>query len=314
MKIKVLEGLGIPQADLEQKLRAAVGTKAELVFYPDRKTDISSLVERCQDADAVVLSNFPFPAEVIRQSPLLKYICVAFTGFDHVDMAAVQERGIQVANASGYSTVAVAELVIGLTLSLLRKIPACDRAVRAGQTSQGLMGLELEGRTFGIIGLGHIGSQVAKLAQAFGCKVLAYNRSHKEVPGVNQVPLEQVLAESDIISLHLPVNVETRGFLNANRLAQMKDSALLINCARGPIVDAAALAEALKTGKLAGAAVDVFEMEPPIPEDHPLVQAPNCILTPHVGFLSLEAMYKRADIVADNLRTWLAGKPLNLVN
>lgn len=314
MKIKVLEPLGIPQTDLEKKLTAAVGNKAELVFYPDRKTDIPTLVDRCQDADAVVLSNFPFPAEVIQASPVLKYICVAFTGFDHVDMEAAKQRGIQVANASGYSTVAVAELVFGLTLSLLRKLPAADRAVRTGKSSHGLMGLELAGRTFGIIGLGHIGSQVAQIAQAFGCKVLAYNRSHKDIPGVNQVPLDQVLAESDIISIHLPVNVETRGFINANRLAQMKSSALLINCARGPIVDELALAEALRQGRLAGAGIDVFDIEPPLPEDHPLIQAPNCILTPHVGFLSLEAMYKRADIVADNLRSWLAGDPLNLVN
>lgn len=314
MKIKVLEPLGIPQTDLEKKLTAAVGNKAELVFYPDRKTDIPTLVDRCQDADAVVLSNFPFPAEVIQASPVLKYICVAFTGFDHIDMEAAKERGIQVANASGYSTVAVAELVFGLTLNLLRKLPAADQAVRAGKNSQGLIGLELAGRTFGIIGLGHIGSQVAQIAQAFGCKVLAYNRSHKDIPGVNQVPLDQVLAESDIISIHLPVNVETRGFINANRLAQMKSSALLINCARGPIVDELALAEALRQGRLAGAGIDVFDIEPPLPEDHPLIQAPNCILTPHVGFLSLEAMYKRADIVADNLRSWLAGDPLNLVN
>ncbi len=314
MKIKVLEPLGIPQTDLEKKLTAAVGNKAELVFYPDRKTDIPTLVDRCQDADAVVLSNFPFPAEVIQASPVLKYICVAFTGFDHVDMEAAKQRDIQVANASGYSTVAVAELVFGLTLSLLRKLPAADRAVRTGKSSHGLMGLELAGRTFGIIGLGHIGSQVAQIAQAFGCKVLAYNRSHKDIPGVNQVPLDQVLAESDIISIHLPVNVETRGFINANRLAQMKSSALLINCARGPIVDELALAEALQQGRLAGAGIDVFDIEPPLPEDHPLIQAPNCILTPHVGFLSLEAMYKRADIVADNLRSWLAGDPLNLVN
>ena len=128
------------------------------------------------------------------------------------------------------------------------------------------------------------------------------------------MPLDQVLAESDIISIHLPVNVETRGFINANRLAQMKSTAILINCARGPIVDEAALAEALQQGKLTGAGIDVFDMEPPLPEDHPLLKAPNCILTPHVGFLSLEAMYKRADIVADNLRSWLAGDPLNLVN
>lgn len=314
MLIKVLEPLGIPQKDLEEKILKAVGDKAEVVFYPDRQTDLETLIERSKDADAVVLSNFPYPKEVIEASPQLKYINVAFTGFDHVDMEAAKAQGIKVSNASGYSTQAVAELVIGNAIALYRKLKECDKTVREGGTSAGLMGLELEGKRFGIIGLGAIGTRVAELAKAFGCEVVAYNRSPKEVAGVEMLDLDSLLQSADIISLHLPSNADTKGLINAEKIGLMKDSAIFINAARGPIVDSQALADALNADKLAGAAVDVFDVEPPIPADEPLMKAKNCLLAPHIGFLTLEAMYKRADIVAENLKAYLAGEPINLVN
>lgn len=314
MLIKVLEPLGIPQADLEAKIQAAVGNRAEVVFYPDRKSDIASLIERSQDADVVVLSNFPYPGEVIEAAPKLKYICVAFTGFDHVDMAQAKKQNIQVSNCSGYSTTAVAELVIGQALALYRMLPACDEATRKGQGGQAFKGQEIEGKTFGIIGLGAIGSRVAQLAQAFGAKVIAYNRSPKALSGVEEVSLKEVLSQADIVSLHLPSNAETKGLIGKEQLALMKESAIFINAARGPIVDSQALADALNQDKLAGAAVDVFNQEPPLDQSEPLLQAKNCLLTPHIGFLTQEAMYKRADIVAQNLAAYLQGQPINLVN
>lgn len=312
MKVVVLEPLGIPFEELEEKIKAAC-KGADVVCYKDRREDVKTLIERSKDADAVVLSNFKYPREVMEKCPKLKYICVAFTGYDHVDIDYCRQRGIKVSNCAGYSTAAVADLVFGLVIALYRNIIACNDVVRRGGTKAGLMGPELEGKTFGIIGAGAIGLRTAKIANAFGCKVLAYSRTEKQVEGVQFVSLDELLSKSDIVSLHVPQTPETVGMINAERLGKMKKSAILINTSRGPIVDSSALAKALNDGALAGAAADVFETEPPIAENHPLLKAKNCIATPHIGFASTEAMYKRADIVCENLRAYLAGSPINLV-
>ena len=172
MKIAFLEPLGIPTETLEQMTRRAVGAEHELVFWPDRKTDKDTLVARCQGAEAVVLSNFPFRRDVIEQCPDLKYVCVAFTGVDHVDLDYCRQRGITVSNCAGYSTVAVADLVFGLVIALARNILPCDARCRTGGVKDGLVGFELEGKTFGVIGAGAIGSRVARIAHAFGCRPL----------------------------------------------------------------------------------------------------------------------------------------------
>lgn len=313
MKIVFLEPLGIPNTELDAAVRPLVGAEAELVYYPDRRTDAVTLVERAQGADAVVLSNFPFRREVIEQLPALKMICVAFTGVDHVDVDCCRERGITVCNCSGYSTVAVTDLVFGLVLSLARNIPQCDTRCRQSGTKDGLVGFELEGKTFGIIGLGAIGTRVAMLANAFGCRVLAYNRSAKSVPGVEQVDMDTLLRESDIVSLHVPQNKSTIGLIGKTELAKMKPTAFLINAARGPVVDTGALAEALKNGTIAGAGVDVFDVEPPVPADNPLFSAPHLVCTPHVAFASRQAFEKRAVIVGQNLAAWMKGQPQNVI-
>ena len=177
----------------------------------------------------------------------------------------------------------------------------------------GLMGEELSGKTFGVVGLGAIGTKVAKLAQAFDCRVLAYNRSEKDLDGIEMVDLDTLLAESDIVSLHVPVTNETKKLINAENLCKMKKSALLINAARGPVIDNDALAQALHEGIIRGAGIDVFDMEPPIPSDYPLLQAPNTLFTPHVAFATKESMVKRAYIVVQNLEDWLDGKQSNII-
>lgn len=313
MKIVFLEPLGIPQQTLEEMAQAAVGDRAELVFYDNRCEDPAVLVERSRDADAVVLSNFPFRKDVMAQCPKLKAVMVAFTGVDHVDTAYCKERGITVCNCAGYSTVAVADLVFGLLIALARNIVPCNEVVRNGGTKDGLVGFELEGKSFGIIGTGAIGIRTGKIAQAFGCRVYAYSRTQKPETGFTFVDLDTLLSTCDVVSLHVPQTAETKGLINAEKLALMKPNAILINTARGPIVDSAALAEALKAGRIAGAAVDVFETEPPIPREHPLFGAPNLLATPHVAFASKEAMGKRAVIVMDNLDAWLNGAPKNVV-
>lgn len=315
MKIAVLEPLGIPEADLRSLILNAVGdTDVELVTYTDRKEDEATLIERSGDADVVVVSNIAYPASVMEKNPNLKYVCVAFTGYDHVDMAYCREHGIQVSNCAGYSTVAVADLVFGLLLDVYRNISVLNSQVRSGGTKDGLVGPELEGKRFGVIGAGAIGTRVMRIASAFGCEVVAYSRTEKDIEGVSFVALDELLSTSDIVSLHVPQTPETTGMIGKDQIALMKSSAVLINCARGPIVDSQALADALNEGRIAGAGIDVLEMEPPFPADHPLLNAKNTIVTPHVAFASNEAMQKRAVIVADNIASYLAGDTNNLVS
>lgn len=312
MKIVLLEPLGIPDEILVEKVREAAGDN-EVIYYNTRREDTETLIERSRDADAVVLSNFKFSREVMEKCPHLKYICVAFTGYDHVDMDYARERGIAVSNCAGYSTSAVADLVFGFVIDLYRNIIKCNDVVRNGGTKAGLIGPELEGKKFGIIGTGAIGSRVARIANAFGCKVYAYSRTRKNLSDVTFTDLDTLMSTCDIISVHVPQNSETTGMISKEKIALMKNDAVLINTARGPIVDSIALAEALNNGKIAGAAVDVFETEPPIDPEHPLLNARNCIATPHIAFASVQAMYKRADIVCENIRAYLEGNPVNLV-
>lgn len=261
----------------------------------------------------IVVSNLSLNGDVIRGCRNLKLLSVAFTGVDHIDMAACRERGITVCNCAGYSTCAVADLVFGLLISLYRNIIPCDSVCRREGTKDGLVGFELEGKTFGVIGTGAIGLRVAAIAQAFGCRVLAFSRTVKEIPGITYVELDTLLEESDIISLHVPLNDATRGMIGAEEIQKMKKSAVLINTARGPVTDANALSEALKAGRIAGACVDVFENEPPVAADHPLFSAPNTIVTPHIAFATREAMVKRAVTVFENVKLYLKGTPQNVM-
>lgn len=313
MKLVILEPLGIPQQELTDMVNRTVSGRMETVFYDTRAEDVPTLIARSRDADAVVLSNFKYPREVLEQCPNLKLVCVAFTGVDHVDVAYCKEHGITVCNCAGYSTVAVADLVFGLVIALARNLVPCNEAVRKGGTKNGLVGFELEGKKFGVVGTGAIGLRVARIARAFGCKVYAYSRTRRDVEGIEYVDLNTLLSVCDIVSLHVPQNSETVGLINGEKLARMKKDAILINTARGPVVDSKALAEALKAGKLGGAGVDVFEMEPPVPADHPLFDAPNVVVTPHVAFASAQAMEKRAVIVCENLDAWLNKTPKNVI-
>lgn len=314
MKVTFLEPLGISGEQLKDMVSESLGDRAEVVFYDTRKEDTQTLIERSKDADCVVLSNFKYGKDVISQCPNLKMICVAFTGVDHVDVEYCRERGIAVCNCAGYSTVAVADLVFGFVIDLARNVIPCDRIVREEGTKNGLVGYELEGKKFGVVGAGAIGSRVMKIAQAFGCQVYAYSRTKKDIEGVEFVSFEELLKTCDIVSLHVPLNDSTRGLMGKEQLEMMKKTAVLINTARGPVVDSQALAQALKEGTIAGAAVDVFEMEPPVPADHVLFGAPNLIATPHVAFASCQAFEKRAVIVCENIKRWLDGRPQNVVS
>lgn len=239
-------------------------------------------------------------------------IDVAFTGVDHVDLDAVKKNGITLLNASGYSDDSVAELVIGLIIAVMRKFNENKENIFE-DTNNSLMGETLKGKKIGIIGTGNIGIKLIELLKVFGCDILAYSRTEKEdvkAMGVSYVDLDTLLKESDVVSLHIPNNNETKGFLGKDELDKMKDNAILINCARGPVVDNDYLAKLLNEGKLR-AGIDVFDMEPPLPKDYSLRNAKNVILTNHVAFYTKEAMENRAKIVFDNIYKYLDGNVIN---
>lgn len=313
MKLSILEPLGVEKEKFLNMAEKVLGDRAEITYYDNRVEDSETLIERSKDAEIVVLSNFQYRKDVIEKCPNLKMICVAFTGVDHVDIDYCKDRGITVCNCAGYSTVAVADLVFGLLINIYRNIVECNIVTRKGGTKNGLVGFELEGKKFGVIGTGAIGMRVANIAKAFGCEVYAYSRTVKEGKEIKYVDLNTLLSTCDVISLHVPLTENTKGLINEENIKLMKKNAILINTARGPVVDSKALSDALKNNIIAGAGIDVFEIEPPIPVDHVLFDAPNLIVTPHVAFATKESMVKRAEIVFDNIDKYINGSSQNVI-
>lgn len=312
MKLVIAEPLSISEGRLSSLVRPLEEAGWIIESYADRPAGQQELGRRLASADAAVIANYPCTAEALAAAKQLRYLCIAFTGVDHVDTAFCREHRIAVSNCAGYSTEAVAELVFGMALSFVRDLSHADPAVRGGKNNAGFLGGELAGKRFGIIGTGAIGCRTAELARAFGCDVWGWSRTPKD-DRIRYTDLETLLRTSDIISIHLPLTDATRGLIGQKELALMKPTALLINTARGPIVDSAALADALKSGRLGGAGIDVYEQEPPLPADHPLLSAPHCLLTPHLGFFSAEAMERRAAIVFDNIQAWKDGRQKNVI-
>ena len=314
MNIVLLESLGVPEEVLNACAKPLVDAGHTFKAYP-KDADPKVQIERAKDADVIMIANMPLSGEVISACPNLKYIDVAFTGVDHVDLDAARAKSVKVSNAAGYSNEAVAELTLCMMLALLRNVPQVEARCRAGQTKDGLVGVELMGKTVGIVGVGAIGTRTAELCHAFGCKVLGNKRHVRgdEPDYIEFVSLEELLSRSDIVSLHCPLNEDSRGMINKNTIAKMKPGALLINAARGPVVDSQALADALNNGDLGGAGIDVFETEPPLDLDHPLLHSKNTIVTPHVAFASAESMETRCKIVFDNIAQWMDGHQTNII-
>lgn len=308
MNIVCVEPLGISPEHFENLKKEFASQGHTFQYYLDRKEDATTLADRMKETDIAVISNIKLPAEVLQQCTHLQYLSVAFTGLDHIDLEYCKSHNISVQNAAGYSTTAVSELAIGMMLDLLRQITHFDGTIRQGGGRGMFLGRELRGKTVGVVGTGAIGTATIRLLLAFGSRVLAYNRSkHADVEslGVRYTDLDTLMRESDIVTLHVPMTAETHHLISRERLAMMKPSAILINTARGNVVDIPALAEALTNGTIAGAAIDVYEQEPPLPTDHPLLNAPNCVCLPHIGYASREAFDIRADIVFDHVRKFL---------
>ncbi len=314
MNIVLLESLGIPDSLLNECAKPLIDAGHSFTAF-EKNTDTEVQIKQAQNADVIMIANMPLNGEVIDACKNLKFIDVAFTGVDHVDLAAARKNNVSISNAAGYSTEAVAELSLCLMLSLLRNVMQTDARCREGKTKDGLVGCELRGKTIGIIGAGAIGSRTAELCKAFGCRVLGYKRTitGNEPDFMEFVSLDELLSNSDIVSLHCPLNEDSRHLINRDTIAKMKQGAYIINAARGPVVDSEALAEALNSGYLAGAGIDVFENEPPLDTSHPLLNCKNTIVTPHIAFASAESMKLRAQIVFENLRKWMEGDQINII-
>ena len=313
MKLVIIEPLGVDKEKLLKMADDILGQDVEVVYYNTRVTDTDELIKRGSDADIIAVSNLPLNTEVIEGCKNLKMISVAFTGVDHIAMETCRKNNVMVCNCAGYSTAAVSDLVFGMIINIYRNLIKCNEVVRNNGTKDGLIGFELEGKKFGVIGTGDIGLRVAKIAEAFGCDVYAYSRTKKDIPGIKYVDLETLLKTCDIVSVHVPLNEKTKNMINKDNIALMKKNAILINTARGPVVDSAALAHALNNGNIAGAGIDVFENEPPVKMEHPLLNAKSVIATPHIGFATKEALEKRAVIVFNNVRKYLDNEPQNII-
>ena len=301
MKIVFLEPLGLKVSQIEAACEDLKKAGHEVMVYPDRNENLDELKRRAEGAEVVIESNIPLRKDFLDACPNLKMLSIAFTGLDHIDLEECERRGIVVKNAAGYSTEAVAELAIALMIDLYRKVLENDTITRQCNRKGIMPGREIGGKTIGIIGMGNIGLRVAKIANAFGCKVLAWNRTQKQVDSVTFVDKETLLKESDIVTLHIALNADTRDFITAKDFALMKQNTILINTARGPVVNETALAEALKQGQIAAAATDVYGTEPPLKPENPLLGAPNLIMLPHIGFATEEAFLLRLGIVVRNI-------------
>jgi D-3-phosphoglycerate dehydrogenase len=314
MNIVLLESLGIPNNLLMDYAKPLIDAGHSFAAY-EKDTNPQVQIERAKDADIIMIANMPLSGEVISACKNLKFIDVAFTGVDHVDLEAAKSRGIQVSNAAGYSTQAVAELTVCMMLSLLRNIPQVEARCREGKTKEGLVGSEIRGKTVGIIGMGAIGTRTAELLNVFGCQILGYKRhlTGNEPSFIEFTSLDELLSHSDIISLHCPLNEDSKHLINVDTIGKMKQGAYLINASRGPVVDSQALADALNSGYLSGAGIDVFETEPPLDTSHPLLNCKNTIVTPHVAFASVQSMEARAKIVFDNIIKWVDGNQVNVI-
>ena len=315
MKIKLLEPLGVTKELIDDLAAPIIAMGHEFFYYDSKTTDPMELAKRSQGAEVVMIANNPYPAEVVNACKSLRMLDVAFTGVDHVGLDACREKGVIVCNAANYSNQTVAELVIGMTIGLLRKLPNCNDAVRNGGTNNGLRGREIAGRTVGVVGTGRIGMITAKLFLAFGAKVVASDpivNLEAQSLGIKYMPLEELMSISDIVTIHTPNMPSTRGLISRELINKMKTDAIFINCARGPIIDNVALADALNNDRIAGAGIDVYNVEPPIPDSEPLLHAKNTILTPHVAFLSDESMIRRAHIAFDNVLAYIKGEPENV--
>lgn len=318
MKIVVLDGYTLNPGDLDWKGLEALG---ELTVYD--RTDACDIVSRIGDAEIVYTNKTPLTEETFAACPSIRFVGVLATGYNVVDVDAAKRRGIPVCNVPTYGTTAVAQFTMALLLEVCHHVGAHSDAVREGAWAAcpdfcfwNYPLIELAGKTMGIIGFGRIGQDVGKLAQAFGMKVLAFDnhkRSELESDTMRYAELDELFAESDVISLHCPLFPSTQGIINAENIKKMKDGVIILNDSRGPLIVEQDLYDALESGKVAAAAVDVVSTEP-IREDNVLLKAKNMMITPHIAWAPKESRARLMDVAVKDLEAFLAGSPINVVN
>ena len=318
MKIVVLDGHTLNPGDLSWEALHQLG---DVTIYD--RTPYDKIVERSLGAEVLLTNKTPLDAATLNQLPDLKYVGVLATGYNIVDTAVCKQRGIPVSNVPGYGTGAVAQFVFALMLELCLHVQKHSDAVFEGKWAKSVDFcfwdyplVELAGKTLGIIGFGTIGQKVADIAAAFDMQIIAHSRTQTDQSqrkNFKWVSVDELLAQSDVVSIHCPLTPETQGLINAENLRKMKSSAFLINTSRGSIVNDADLAGALNNNVIAGAGIDVLSKEPP-PADNPIFKAKNCIITPHIAWAAQEARARLMGIAIDNLKSFIAGKPANVVN
>lgn len=317
MKIVILDGYTENPGDLSWEGFAALG---ELTVY--ERTAAADIVPRIGDAEIVYTNKTPITAETLAACPKLRYIGLLATGYNVVDVAAAKARGVAVTNIPTYGTAAVAQFAIAMLLEICHHVAHHSDAVHAGRWTANpdwcfwdYPLIELDGKTMGIIGFGRIGQATGRIARALGMRVLAYDSRPSDAGRAiaEYVPLDELLANSDVISLHCPLFPETEGIVNKANIARMKDGVILLNNSRGPLVVEQDLSDALNSGKVYAAGLDVVSTEP-IRPDNPLLKAKNCFITPHISWAPRESRQRLMDIAVENLRAFLAGAPVSVVN
>lgn len=318
MKIVNLDGYTENPGDLSWD---GIKQFGEYIVYD--RTAPEEVVDRAKDADILLINKTPIDAEILKQLPKLKYVGLQSTGYNVIDCKAARELGITVSNIPAYSTTAVAQLVFAFILQITNKVTLHSQAVKDGKWCEckdfcfWLEKLtELDNKTIGIIGFGSIGHRVASIAEAFGMNVLIYTPHEKPIDDLKTakfVDFDTLLSESDIITCHCPLTSQTENLIDKTALSKMKKSAILINTSRGPVIDEDALADALNSGDILAAGLDVLKTEPP-KKDNKLLTAKNCFITPHIAWAGFETRQRLMDILVDNLRAFLDGKPQNVVN
>ena len=321
MKIVILDGYEVNHGDLSWDGLKEFG---ELTVYDRTPKDPQTVISRIGDAEAVLENKVAMTREVMDACPNLRYIGEIATGYNNIDIAAAKEKGIVVTNIPAYSTMSVAQMTFALLLEICHHVGHHNDLVHQGAWANcgstmfydhDFPLIELDGKTLGIIGFGKIGQAVARIANAMGMNVLAYSRSVREEAKSlgTYVSLDELLAKSDVISLHCPLFPETKGIINKENIAKMKDGVIILNTSRGPLIEEQDLADALRSGKVYAAAMDVVSEEP-MRDDNPLMTAPNCIITPHMAWMPTEARTRLIDIAVNNIRAFAAGEPINQVN
>ena len=318
MKIVILDGHAINPGDLSWDALRSLGSLEVFDRTPE-----NAILARAREAEVLLTTRTPLSAQTLMQLTQLRYVGVMFTGYDAIDLKAARERNVLVTNVPIYGTASVAQLVFALLLELCHHVAVHSAATHAGEWSRSpdfsfwkTPLVELQGKTMGIVGFGRIGRHVAEIAVAMGMHVIAADAGRRDAPtwpGFRWCDVDELMSAADVVSLHCPLLPETRGMINAASLSKMKPGSFLINTSRGPLVIEQDLADALNSGHLAGAAVDVLSSEPPSP-DNPLLHTKACIVTPHIAWATKEARTRLIETVVANLRAFLEGRPVNVVD